>query len=94
MEQYVTIKDINMSAQESQAVLVFVLVILKCKLCQPLQGPSSQRHCGVCKRRAAAYLPGCMRLDSIFGRLTPCWSAEAGFSEASVAARSGASEMH
>ena len=63
-------------------------------LCLPLWGPSSQRHCGVCKRRAAASVPGYMRSVGISGRVTPCWSAGAGFSWAADAAQSWFCGMH
>lgn len=82
IKQYITRKVllINMSTQRRKRL--------------PLQGPSSQRRCGAYKRRAAAYVPGCMRSVGIFGRVTPGWSAGAGSSGAVGAARYGASEMH
>jgi len=52
------------------------------KLCLPGWGPSSQRHCGTCRRRVAVCLPGCMRWVGMFGRVTPCWSTGAVFSGA------------
>lgn len=69
------------------SLVIFIGQVTIHKIYLPLWDPSSQRHCGTCMRRAAAYVPGCRKSVGIFGRVTPCWSATAGFSEAADIAR-------